>query len=1047
MGFYFVPMTMSYTSRIKQSKEKVYHHAIATKIRDMMGNLRKSSNESRKRRWIWELLQNAKDAAFPDQKVRVEVNHQFAGSTGYLSFSHNGKPFSVDDVTFLVEQVSTKDQKIEVGTAPKKTGKFGTGFLTTHLLSERVDLNAVLKEADLPYRKFKLILDRTGRTVDEIIKSVETSLALLDTIDVGEPMSNYQKDSFNTNFQYQLSEKSNEVAKIGLDDLSRCIPFTLAFNPVFQTIQCKHEETTYQRLGERAINDEGIRVVTIKKTTRSVEQQIKIVVLSEGLTTIAIEIEESENSISIKEFDDSLPRLFCDFPLVGSEDFYFPTVINDPSSSPTEPRDGIDLTDNEDIDIENNKSIIGSAIKLYYKLLDYAADQNWQNTYILARVFKPGDKDWLSVDWFESSVRDPIREKILRTPMVDLEAGGRSSMIDEDDNHNIYFPNASDLEVREKIWELSNSLFPGYMPRKSEIDQWYEIAWSNGPYKQTIHALTEDIDKRDLLSTLANDLNRDEDYTIKWLNSYYDLLNLEKSFINEIINDKFKVIPNQNGVFKVRSELYWDYTEDASIKEALKILGDDPKEYLRDKRLITNSKYKEKDDKKGQIMHVPKKHEELIDLLNKILGEGKNEHLAEAANYLISLFSDDKGFPEIRQPLYDFCLRVFGDLVPAKDQITKWHPELWKEVDKIQVKWLVTYISKCKNVETLSAKLTFHSESECLEWLDEFITFLNKHGFDSQLNLKTSPILPNQNGTFLIKDDIFLDDGNIDSELKDISRDLGHDFREELLEKDIFLELPPNRTKDQSFVAEKIITNITPKFSEYPRTETTKQVFRKLFVWITKNKETAAILFSDLVANKHRLYDDEEIAENMQKAEVVSDIMAEFGITSMEQLRETLEAGKANQVKEQITKETLASLGVTSIEELEAALSDEEIASRFFHTSTPTVEMFLYAQTLIERAKKNIIKYLRTDNRYDCTDLEEIATTVLAGIKKQGLPINIVVRPSDNGEVIVYYASEKDALDYEDSELWIENGIEAPKRLSLGKILKITGINRIPVRQ
>lgn len=1037
---------MNYTDRIKQSKEKVYHNAIATKIRDMMGNLRKSSNESRKRRWIWELLQNAKDASFPDQKVRVEINHQFSAPNGILSFSHNGKPFSVDDVTFLVEQVSTKDQKTEAGTAPKKTGKFGTGFLTTHLLSERVELNAVLKETDLPYRKFSLVLDRTGRTVDEIIESVETSLALLDTIDAGEPMSNYTKDNFNTNFQYQLSEKSNEVAKIGLDDLSRCIPFTLAFNPVFQTIQCKHENTTYQRIDERGINDHGIRIVTIRKTTPSSEEQIKIVVMSEGLTTIAIEIEENEKSISIKAFDESLPRLFCDFPLVGSEDFYFPTVINNPSSSPTEPRDGIDLTDNEDIDIENNKLIIGSAISLYYKLLDYAADQNWQNTYVLARVFKPGDKDWLSIDWFENSVRDPIREKILRTPMVDLEAGGRSSMIDEDDSHNIYFPSAADSQVREKIWELSNSLFPGRTPRKSEIDQWYEIAWSKGPYKQTIHALTEDIDKRESLSGLASDLNEDEDYTIKWLNNYYDLLNLEKSFINEIINDKFKVIPNQNGLFKVRSELYWDYAEDESIKKVLKILGNDPKEYLRDKRLITNSKYKDKDDKKGQIMHVPKKHEELIDALNKIFSEGKNENLGEAADYLISLFSDDKDFPEIRQPLYDFCLRVFPEQVPAKDQIKKWHPELWKEVDKIQVKWLVAYVSECKNVETLSAKLSFNSKSECLKWLDEFITFLNKHGFDNQLNLKTSPILPNQNGTFLIKDDIFLDDGNIDSDLKDISKELGHDFREELLEKDIFLELPPNRTKDQSFVAEKIITNITPKFSEYPRTESTRQVFRKLFVWITKNKETAVKLFSDLVANKHRLYDDEEIAENMQKAEVVSDIMAEFGITSMAQLRETLEAGKSNQVREQITKETLASLGVTSAEELEAALSDKEIASHFFHTSTPTVEMFLYAQRLIERAKENIIKYLQTDDRYDCTDLEEVATTVLAGIKKEGLPINVVVRPSDNGEVIVYYPSEKDALDYEDSELWIENGVETPRRLTLGKILKITGINRIPVR-
>jgi hypothetical protein len=36
---------------------------------------------------------------------------------------------------------------------------------------------------------------------------------------------------------------------------------------------------------------------------------------------------------------------------------------------------------------------------------------------------------------------------------------------------------------------------------------------------------------------------------------------------------------------------------------------------------------------------------------------------------------------------------------------------------------------------------------------------------------------------------------------------------------------------------------------------------------------------------------------------------------------------------------------------------------------------------------------------------------VIGGIKKDGLPIYIVVRPSDNGEVIIYYSSEKDALE------------------------------------
>jgi len=68
------------------------------------------------------------------------------------------------------------------GVKPKTTGKFGTGFLTTHLLSQVVDVEGVVKEPGLPYRKFKLQLDRTGRDIDVIIDSVNRSLATLDNI-------------------------------------------------------------------------------------------------------------------------------------------------------------------------------------------------------------------------------------------------------------------------------------------------------------------------------------------------------------------------------------------------------------------------------------------------------------------------------------------------------------------------------------------------------------------------------------------------------------------------------------------------------------------------------------------------------------------------------------------------------------------------------------------------------------------------------------------------------------------------------------------------
>ena len=162
---------MSYKDKFEQSDKKALNSLIATKILDLMDKLRLDANENAQRRWIWELLQNAKDVAFDDQQVETEVNIEYLNETKSVSFSHNGKPFTVDNITFLIKQVSTKERNTtENKDKPKTTGKFGTGFLTTHLLSEKVIVSGVVKEPDLDYRNFVLPLDRSGRTTDQIIE-------------------------------------------------------------------------------------------------------------------------------------------------------------------------------------------------------------------------------------------------------------------------------------------------------------------------------------------------------------------------------------------------------------------------------------------------------------------------------------------------------------------------------------------------------------------------------------------------------------------------------------------------------------------------------------------------------------------------------------------------------------------------------------------------------------------------------------------------------------------------------------------------------------
>jgi hypothetical protein len=1026
---------MAYNEKIEQSRNKVYNHAIATKILDLMDKLRMDENENSSRRWIWELLQNAKDVAFEDSGVSVEINFQTNNEVGFIEFKHNGKPFSIDNLTFLIEQVSTKERKPKGTSKVKTTGKFGTGFLTTHLLSEIVEVESVVKEPDEPYRKFSLSLDRSAKDIDEIIASVNSSLASLEEIDSQIPMDRFEPTKFNTVFRYKLDANGIEVAKKGLKDLHNSLVFLLGFLPEIKSVKIINENSLYELSQEIIEEVEGIRIFTVSQLIQELEHETKIAILSKNDTSIAVELEYQNDEIFIKKINPMVPRLFCDFPLIETESFPFPVLINNPTFNPTEPRDGVYLTDKSDKKIEENKSIMVEAVELYFALLEYASLNKWGNIYLLAKLPYIKEKGWLSKKWLENELIAPIREKLLKTPIVDTENNGRISILGDNNEPNIWFPWATEEETRNKIWDLINLWIPSILPKKVDIHAWYQIIWLDH-CRLSIDAISNFIQRREDLNTLEIELNISID-PIEWLNSYYELLNLNEKSLNEVINDKYEVIPNQNGIFKKRSDLKIDREIEEELKNVLSILDVDSRDYLILRGIST-----------GKIKYYVKTQEDIINEINKIIHEGKNDKIGQACDYLVTLFADDGNFPEEREQIFDFCNRVYPSDVSSKRTIIKWSQDIWNEVDKRELRWIVQAISDTESVKGLTDYLQFETYNQTINWMNLFISFLTKHDFGHLLTLQKHPILPNQNGYFRNKDDLFLDDGEIDEILKDISADLGTDFREELLDMNIFLELPQNRTRNQGIVAEEIIRLINPRLSEFPKTDETKQISKKLSLWFNKNKEKAEYYFRDLYVTKFRLYDDEEIAENMQKVELISAIMEEYGIDDLENLKKVLQVNQTMNLinqREQITQETLVSLGVTSIEELEEALRDKDIASQFTHTATPTVEMFRYAQGLIGRAKSNVINYLKTLPNYDCSEMEDLATTVIGGIKKDGLSIHVVVRPSDHGEVIIYYTSEKDTLDYENAELWIDNGIEIPRHLTLGKILKNTGINRIPV--
>ena len=175
---------MTYKEKFEASQHKAHYKVIATKILREMSDLRSLAESSpiAPRRWVWELIQNAKDVHL-DGEIKIKIRYNPWEVNPFLKFQHTGMPFTADDIRYLIEQISTKERDKSDGGKSKTTGKFGTGFLTTHLLSEKVQVKGIAKEPELDYRIFEMELDRSGFELSDISEAVEKAKISVQNLD------------------------------------------------------------------------------------------------------------------------------------------------------------------------------------------------------------------------------------------------------------------------------------------------------------------------------------------------------------------------------------------------------------------------------------------------------------------------------------------------------------------------------------------------------------------------------------------------------------------------------------------------------------------------------------------------------------------------------------------------------------------------------------------------------------------------------------------------------------------------------------------------
>ncbi len=483
---------------------------------------------------------------------------------------------------------------------------------------------------------------------------------------------------------------------------------------------------------------------------------------------------------------------------------------------------------------------------------------------------------------------------------------------------------------------------------------------------------------------------------------------------------------------------------------------------------LAESRLPEVDDKSWYMDHIQKPLRKLI--LKSKLVELESPDLDKKA-------IKDVWFPKklysksIAQQLWQFTYDQFPEDVCKQEHIHHWSSLSWDGWNLLDYSEIIKDVEKSKSIDQLSKALGL-DETQTFDWLNSFVKFLIKD--ESNLHfLDKHNLIPNQNGGLKSMNDrfgqsqIYIDEIK-DEDLVEVLKLLGEDWKETLIHTKVGFGRFHVRKKEH------LANQITKILKASPnQNEEYIKAIGLLSEWFDNNQEEGKKLFSELYRKRAELFmntiHDKEglyqimksgtdlsklakvantLERNPNMMEDLGDLLHEFKADSISKLREILNAAQSSSnssPRVELTQEILASLGVTSADELEEALKDKDIAGLFTHTSKPNFEMFLYAQSLIGRAKKNVIQHLCSLDAYDCNEMEELANTVIGGVKKNGNLVDIVIRPSDNGEVIVYYPSEKAVLDYGNAELWIDDGIVEPQHLTLGKILKTTGINRIPI--
>ena len=550
-------------------------------------------------RWIWELLQNAIDAS---HSAGVGLVCSVEYGQGKVAFQHNGRAFKLDEIAHLIYHGSTKAEDALT------IGQYGSGFLTTHLLSERIEISGRLDDN----REFDFHLIRQPDSIQAIDAYMKEAAENFHTSLSASSASSPLPKGYTTRFLYPVEDSgSSDVVNKGVSALKLHAPWIVAFNRQFYSISIESpgDAITYAASKRVDLSDNGLHEITVNQkrngneeyTTYLLAEADVYVTVCQPLAerrkvSVAIPIIETVNGKSCLEIE-STPRLFLGLPLIGTEEFSLPAVVNSLLFTPSDgDRDGVNLWLNENDDANRlNQAVITQACELLIDLLGFTAQSGYENIHTLAIIPPVSKRDWLDDMRLKQHIADYLIEPIRQTPAILCEQG---SIAPED----AILPIAENDEAVIALWDLLNALkdFHPKLPRREEATGWCKAVKSWAAISDcSVEDFDESFDGRKLAEHIEKATSTDGDIdelrsiladdvcAVEWLDSLYAFL-VANGFDGEVRSRR--IVLDQSGGLDEISNLWRDNDIDDELKDIEDdIFGLGIRCYLRDVRLTSLS--------------------------------------------------------------------------------------------------------------------------------------------------------------------------------------------------------------------------------------------------------------------------------------------------------------------------------------------------------------------------------------------------------------------------------------------------------------------------